>query len=815
MNLIHYLTGSPMAVMLLKWTVLLALGWLVHGCLRKSHARWRLMLWRSIFIFSLLLPLASNWTPPVPRVAVFELLHVESMAAAAVSFAPPLVRTETPTVAAAPNPERAVLPSAKTISAPATFGHFSWTKILLAVWLAGCAFGALRLAWWQIQLARLCRYADAPEAGLAALARETQASLKVRRNFGLRISGAIASPFVCGLWSPIIMLPAGLAKSLSDAEAAALIRHEVAHLRGHDLFWTVGWRWLQVIGWFHPLVWKIPAAHGLACEQEADRLASGRVEEREGYAQVLAQLTLRVLALPPVETRLTLNGAAQIVRRLQHLKRRTADAWNLRHSLAGIGLTGLLFVLAAGCEFTKSVSAKFPSATEFKQALVVVQDEDGRPLAGASVRPYAFRVLGPRWVDNYGWWTTNRFEAPDFVTTDQEGRAWIKYPVVAFPEEKLLTGQLNLMLTHPNFCPQGVDYLVGGKTNTFRLKRGITLEVSAYYGANRQPVTELVLPNFHGGTKPDDWEKRENGVYVFHQLGAGGHLLQLMGRLASGELVFSDALEFTAEPGKACHFELEMKPGIRIEGRLDDRVPRPVKNGRVLISVRPPQIPAYLVPEDMDSVWKKIGYFRSWQTYRPIAEDGTFVFESVPPGEVDVIVHGEGFISKSFGKLQNRINGKLTEDGPPFAIPQPFPLTAPVTKIEIATEPTASLEFTAKTKWGQPVEGATIYLNPNVMRMGGIFGYMRKSSEEPLRKIQPLPELTYSGKTDAHGKVVISNLPAIGRGLDIEHPQYVIPLQEPNGLPNRRVPATLSPGQMTTVTVTMQPAGKDFIGAPK
>src|SRR4029077_7512730 len=120
----------------------------------------------------------------------------------------------------------------------------------------------------------------------------------------------------------------------------------------------------------------------------------------------------------------------------------------------------------------------------------------------------------------------------------------------------------------------------------------------------------------------------------------------------------------------------------------------PVKNGRVLISVRPPQFPAWVVAEDVSALWKKYGYVSFWRTYRPIAEDGTFVFESVPPGEVDVIVHGDGFVSKSIGMRTN---------GPDFSIPQPFRLSAPTTKIVVVTEPTATLELTAKTKSGRPI----------------------------------------------------------------------------------------------------------------
>jgi hypothetical protein len=174
---------------------------------------------------------------------------------------------------------------------------------------------------------------------------------------------------------------------------------------------------------------------------------------------------------------------------------------------------------------------------------------------------------------------------------------------------------------------------------------------------------------------------------------------------------------------------------------------------------------------------------------------------------VDVIVHGDGFVSKSIGQRTN---------GPGFAIPQPFPLTALLTKIIVVTEPTATLELTAKTKSGKSIEGATVYLNPNVMRMGGIFGWTRgHSSEEPFRTMKPLPPVPYSGKTDSNGRVEIRNLPPEEHGLDIQHPQFAVALRDKRGLPNRRVPVTFMPGMTNFLTVTMEPAGKDFIGTAR
>ena len=612
------------------------------------------------------------------------------------------------------------------------------------------------------------------------------------------------------------MLPQKLVQDLPLDELAALLAHEIAHFRRNDLFWCVAWRWMQALFWFHPLVWKIPSVHNLACEEEADRIASGRLPNWDFYPQLLARLALRVLAQPEVETQLALNGTSQIAQRLNHLQRGKAGGWTWRQSAAGIGLVAVLFLLATGCDFSKNnlPEAKNMTKVKFKKVLVVVQDEDGKPIEGASVKPTGFRVKGIHGADAYGW-NSKLFGPAEKATTDPDGKAYLKYPVVGIPEEKEVTGALILSVDHPEYSSTYVQtFYVEDPNEPVRLTRGIPLEVSAYFGADHQPVTDLVPNLSQESIRQEDWQKTGNSGMAFHKLSPGGHLLQLMGKLPSGEIVYSDTRAFVAEKTKPCQFKLEMKSGIRLEGRLDDNVPRPIKNGRVMIDVRPKEYPALTVIEDFYENDKQYGGRYFWHSYRPINEDGTFVFDTIPPGEVDVVVLGDGFVSKSDGKPQNRVNGTL-QKGAVMTIPQPYSLVAPVTKIEVKTEPTATLEFTATTKSGKPIEGVFAGMYPAVFRMRGMFGWIKKSSEEPFREIPHLADPVFSGKTDRNGMLVINNIPAETRAIDVEHPKYQVPLQEPGGWRDRHIRATFSSGATNKLKLAMETKGSDYIGTSR
>jgi beta-lactamase regulating signal transducer with metallopeptidase domain len=808
------LLEAPFFIVLFKWTCLLALGWAAHWILRHRHARWRLILWRSILCFGLALPLLHFF--PVPGLKIPITIDAADTTGfvgptSPVSFVNPIqpavsaMAQSTHTPLSAPSSS-----SAKILPPSASPKPVSWGGILLAIWVLGCVFGAFRLFRLQFQLSHLrknCR--SIPD--LQRLATQIQNRLNVRREIDVKISEAVSSPFVCGLLRPAIILPQTLAQNLSPDEMSALLSHEIAHLRQHDLFWCVVWRWMKAICWFHPLVWNVPAAHNLACEQEADRVAQGQLEDEDSYAQMLARLALRMLALPAVETKLTVNGSSQIARRLNHLGKKRAGNWNWKYSVAGFGLVGLLFLMTAGCQFSQSGStdSKIPANVEFKKVLVVVQDEEGKPIEGATILPTGFRVKGIHGADAYGW-NKKLFGPPEKAVTDSEGKAYVKYPVESIPEEKEFTGELILAVAHPEFASVFIQsYSVDSPEQPIQLTRGLHLEVSGYYGSNHQPVTDLI-PNLTEGV-PQEWRKMDNGVFAFDKLSPGGHLLQFMGRLPSGEIVYSETFPFTAEKEKEYNFALEMKSGIRLEGRIDDQVPRPVKNGRVMIDVRPKEYPALNVIEDYYAADQKYGGRYFWHSYRPINEDGSFVFESVPPGTADVVVLGDGFASKTIGQLQNRVNGALVK-GPIMAIPQAFPLVSTVTKIEVATEPTATLEFTATTKSGRPIEGVEVGMFPAAFRMRGMFGWVKNSSEEPYREIPHLSDPIFSGKTDINGKLVLNNIPAESRTIEIDHPQFQVLLQDVKGRRDRHVRAVFSPGITNELNMTLEPKGADFIG---
>ena len=249
MNLTTILS-SPAVVLLLKWTGLLALAWGAHGLLRHRDARWRLILWRSVLCFGLLLPMSQFVDLPGIKIPVGTDVVTPGNTSNPVAIAASgsqaskvnLESTATKVTNLLQSPE-----PARTLQPDPAFRVVAWKAILATIWMLGCVFGFFRLTWLQLSLSRLRNQAAQPTTEIEQLAAQVRIALKLRRKIQIRTTSGIASPFVCDLLKPTIMLPRTLVQSLTRAELRAVLNHEMAHIRQNDLAWCVAWQWLRAL----------------------------------------------------------------------------------------------------------------------------------------------------------------------------------------------------------------------------------------------------------------------------------------------------------------------------------------------------------------------------------------------------------------------------------------------------------------------------------------------------------------------------------------------------------------------------------------
>ncbi len=165
---------------------------------------------------------------------------------------------------------------------------------LMAVWAAGCVAVWVVVAWHWARCRRMVGASRAIEEGPLRIALEQIAmELGVRRGPELAATGAVTSPFLCGVWRQQIILPEKLMDELDSADLRAVLTHELMHSRRHDTW--IGWAQVlaQGIYWFHPLVWwansQIRREREMACDEAVLQL--GRVTTESYQQSILRVLT--------------------------------------------------------------------------------------------------------------------------------------------------------------------------------------------------------------------------------------------------------------------------------------------------------------------------------------------------------------------------------------------------------------------------------------------------------------------------------------------------------------------------------------------
>ncbi len=153
----------------------------------------------------------------------------------------------------------------------------STVSAMLLLWMT--------VRWWQV--ARMVWKAKPVETDSGALA-AAQTFAKWRSPVRLKMVEGRMSPAVCGLFRPVILLPRELAEKLSSEQLRAVLLHELFHLRRGDVWVNCARALIQIVYWWHPLLWLANARiRRLREEAVDDAVMLALRDEADGYAPAL------------------------------------------------------------------------------------------------------------------------------------------------------------------------------------------------------------------------------------------------------------------------------------------------------------------------------------------------------------------------------------------------------------------------------------------------------------------------------------------------------------------------------------------------
>ena len=117
----------------------------------------------------------------------------------------------------------------------------------------------------------------------------------------LLVTSRPLGPAVFGLLQPTVVLPQAVLKGKSSSEIEPIVAHELVHLRRGDV-WVSGLQTIvQLLWWFHPLVWWANRQASRVCERCCDEAVVADLGyEPYDYARCLLDVMEQRHALRPV-----------------------------------------------------------------------------------------------------------------------------------------------------------------------------------------------------------------------------------------------------------------------------------------------------------------------------------------------------------------------------------------------------------------------------------------------------------------------------------------------------------------------------------
>ncbi len=177
---------------------------------------------------------------------------------------------------------------------PISWFALSGLSLIVAIWGTVVIAILLSLAWAGMSVRRIVRNArplDSPDWMTPLFEIADRIGLDDAPR--LLQSTEAKMPFACGITKPTIVLPAESESWTLDRRRAVLL-HELAHVRRHDLIGHTLGRLACAVYWFHPLVWTAAKRLRSESERACDDLALACGTRATDYAEHLLDIVTSV-----------------------------------------------------------------------------------------------------------------------------------------------------------------------------------------------------------------------------------------------------------------------------------------------------------------------------------------------------------------------------------------------------------------------------------------------------------------------------------------------------------------------------------------
>lgn len=258
---------------------------------------WHYYIWLCV-LFVMLMPVRFNVNPmPAPNIATQTVQTQQTVVSEQPETTENIVQT-------APAQKPQLLQKATVIWDRIIYNRMN---ILACVWLIGAIalmlLNVVRYVRLNIKIRKNGEVISCPETGEYT-----------DRKINVRVWENIASPFMTGVFRPMLILPK---TELSGEQLDNILRHEMTHFKRHDILYKWFAEFVKCIHWFNPISWYVSKQIASECEISCDMAVTKNMTGSEEMSYVST-----ILSLLPTGKSKQLPLTTQMASSKKFLKRR-------------------------------------------------------------------------------------------------------------------------------------------------------------------------------------------------------------------------------------------------------------------------------------------------------------------------------------------------------------------------------------------------------------------------------------------------------------------------------------------------------------
>lgn len=229
-------------------------------------------------------------------------------------------------------------------------------QVIVLVWFLGIGFFSLKFAgnYWYINRLKKQKTIPVP-VNLLQLGALISNKLDIQKKIRILESALIKVPMIIGYFKPVILLPVGLVSSLPVEQVEAILAHELAHIRRNDYLINLLKSLIEVIFFYHPVIWWISSMleteREHCCDDTAIKICGNEKSLQKALLN-LQQFEQNSITLAPA----LLKNKYQLLNRIMRMKTTNQFKHGIKGSLAGfvVIISGLI-ILATSSAFSPNL----------------------------------------------------------------------------------------------------------------------------------------------------------------------------------------------------------------------------------------------------------------------------------------------------------------------------------------------------------------------------------------------------------------------------------------------------------------------------